>query len=140
MKISTRGRYGVRLLVDIARNAPRPAPLSEISRRQNVSAPYLGQIAVILKNSGYIESVKGANGGFLLSKPASEIRISEVLRRLEGRISIIDPANAPETPYRKALRIGLYQKIDDAVEKVLDDFTLEALTIRTGGQGLLDTL
>lgn len=129
MKISTRGRYGIRLLVEIARNSPHPIPLSEISEHQKISAPYLGQIAVVLKASGYIDSVKGAKGGFSLSKPASEIRISEVLRRLEGSHSLIDPVrpDVRETPYRKALRVGLYQKLDDAMGRVLGGFTLEQL-------------
>ena len=87
MKISTKGRYGVRFLIDVAEQGKDTlTSLSEISRRQNISSAYLGQIAVSLKRAGYIHSVKGSNGGFVLAKPPSEIQLYAVLNQI-GRAS-----------------------------------------------------
>ncbi len=140
MKISTKGRYGIRFLTDIANQSPgEHTTLAEISNRQQISAAYLGQIAVVLKRAGYIRSIKGSGGGFLLAKPASEIRISDVLRDLEGDLTIVDPPlpSDNETPYRSAIRIGLYQKIDRAIENVLGELTLDKLSPNAGKQGYM---
>lgn len=130
MKISTRGRYGVRFLIDVAEQGlDTHTTLAEISKRQDISSAYLGQIAVSLKRAGYIRSIKGSNGGFILAKPPSEIQLHDVLSNLEGDLTIVDPPHPTEeeTDYRKATRIGLYQKIDDAITQALRALTLEKL-------------
>ena len=130
MKISTRGRYGVRFLIDVAEQGlDTHTTLSEISKRQDISSAYLGQIAVSLKRAGYIRSIKGSNGGFILAKPPSEIQLHDVLSNLEGDLTIVDPPlpTEEETDYRQAIRIGLYQKIDDAITQALRALTLEKL-------------
>ena len=130
MKISTRGRYGVRFLIDVAEQGlDTHTTLAEISKRQDISSAYLGQIAVSLKRAGYIRSIKGSNGGFILAKPPSEIQLHDVLSNLEGDLTIVDPPlpTEEETDYRKATRIGLYQKIDDAITQALRALTLEKL-------------
>lgn len=130
MKISTRGRYGVRFLIDIAEQGlDTHTTLAEISKRQDISSAYLGQIAVSLKRAGYIRSIKGSNGGFILAKPPSEIQLHDVLSNLEGDLTIVDLPlpTEEETDYRKAIRIGLYQKIDDAITQALRALTLEKL-------------
>lgn len=130
MKISTRGRYGVRFLIDVAEQGlDTHTTLAEISQRQDISSAYLGQIAVSLKRAGYIRSIKGSNGGFILAKPPSEIQLHDVLSNLEGDLTIVDPPlpTEEETDYRKAIRIGLYQKIDDAITQALRALTLEKL-------------
>ncbi len=135
MKISTKGRYGVRFLIDVAKQGKDTlTSLSEISRRQNISSAYLGQIAVSLKRAGYIHSVKGSNGGFVLAKPPSEIQLYAVLNHLEGDLTIVEPPHpsAEESAYRRAIRIGLYQKIDEAVAQTLGSFTLDSLLRQRG--------
>lgn len=130
MKVSTKGRYGIRFLIDIAERGPNShATLSEISERQQISPTYLGQIAVVLKRAGFIRSIKGSSGGFVLAKPLPDIRMDEVLEALEGDLKIIDPPlpSVEETPFRKALRIGLYDKIDEAISSVLREITLDKL-------------
>lgn len=130
MKISTRGRYGVRFLIDVAEQGlDTHTTLAEISKRQDISSAYLGQIAVSLKRAGYIRSIKGSNGGFILAKPPSEIQLHDVLSNLEGDLTIVDPPHPTEeeTDYRQAIRIGLYQKIDDAITQALRALTLEKL-------------
>ena len=139
MKISTKGRYGVRFLIDIAEQGPDTlTTLSEISLRQEISAAYLGQIAVSLKRAGFIRSIKGSSGGFVLAKLPSEIQLHDVLSTLEGDLTIVDPPSpsAEESLYRQAIRMGLYQKIDVAVLQTLGSLTLEKILSRKNLQNL----
>ncbi|MDY6285450.1 MAG: Rrf2 family transcriptional regulator [Fibrobacter sp.] len=139
MKISTKGRYGVRFLIDIAEQGPDTlTTLSEISLRQDISAAYLGQIAVSLKRAGFIRSIKGSSGGFVLAKLPSEIQLHDVLSTLEGDLTIVDPPSpsAEESLYRKAIRMGLYQKIDAAVLQTLGSLTLEKILSKKNLQNL----
>lgn len=139
MKISTKGRYGVRFLIDIAKQGPDTlTTLSEISLRQEISAAYLGQIAVSLKRAGFIRSIKGSSGGFVLAKLPSEIQLHDVLSTLEGDLTIVDPPSpsAEESLYRQAIRMGLYQKIDAAVLQTLGALTLEKILSKKNLQNL----
>lgn len=141
MKISTKGRYGVRFLIDIAEQGPDTlTTLSEISLRQEISAAYLGQIAVSLKRAGFIRSIKGSNGGFVLAKLPSEIQLHDVLSTLEGDLTIVDPPSpsAEESLYRQAIRMGLYQKIDAAVLQTLGSLTLEKILSKKNLQNLFE--
>lgn len=130
MKISTRGRYGIRFLIDIAEQGPgKQASLSEISERQQISPTYLGQIAIVLKRARFIRSIKGSSGGFVLAKPPADIPLDSVLEALEGDLKIVERPlpTVEETPFRKALRIGLYDKLDEALSAVLKSITLDKL-------------
>jgi Rrf2 family protein len=141
MKISTKGRYGVRFLIDIAKQGPDTlTTLSEISLRQEISAAYLGQIAVSLKRAGFIRSIKGSSGGFVLAKLPSEIQLHDVLSTLEGDLTIVDPPSpsAEESLYRQAIRMGLYQKIDAAVLQTLGSLTLEKILSKKNLQNLFE--
>jgi Rrf2 family protein len=141
MKISTKGRYGVRFLIDIAEQGPDTlTTLSEISLRQEISAAYLGQIAVSLKRAGFIRSIKGSSGGFALAKLPSEIQLHDVLSTLEGDLTIVDPPSptAEESLYRQAIRMGLYQKIDAAVLQTLGALTLEKILSKKNLQNLFE--
>lgn len=141
MKISTKGRYGVRFLIDIAKQGPDTlTTLSEISLRQEISAAYLGQIAVSLKRAGFIRSIKGSSGGFVLAKLPSEIQLHDVLSTLEGDLTIVDPPSpsAKESLYRQAIRMGLYQKIDAAVLQTLGSLTLEKILSKKNLQNLFE--
>jgi Rrf2 family protein len=85
MKLSTRSRYGTRLILDMARNHGKtPIQLGEIARRQNISLKYLEQIIRPLKRANYIKSFRGAKGGHMLNKPPEEITVGEVVALLEG--------------------------------------------------------
>lgn len=141
MKISTKGRYGVRFLIDIAEQGPDTlTTLSEISLRQEISAAYLGQIAVSLKRAGFIRSIKGSSGGFVLAKLPSEIQLHDVLSTLEGDLTIVDPPSpsVEESLYRQAIRMGLYQKIDAAVLQTLGSLTLEKILSKKNLQNLFE--
>jgi len=88
MKLSTKGRYAMVALVDLAQ-APGGAlvSLAEVSRRQNVSQPYLEQLFVKLRRAGLVDSVRGPGGGYRLAKPPSDIRIAEILEAVDETVS-----------------------------------------------------
>ena len=84
MKLSTKGRYGLVALADLALlNSSELASLSDISRRQDISLPYLEQLFVKLRRYGLVDSVRGPNGGYRLARPATEIRIVDILKALD---------------------------------------------------------
>ncbi len=84
MKLSTKGRYGMVALADLALlNSSELASLSDISRRQDISLPYLEQLFVKLRRYGLVDSVRGPNGGYRLARPATEIRIVDILKALD---------------------------------------------------------
>ncbi|MDR0389950.1 MAG: Rrf2 family transcriptional regulator [Spirochaetaceae bacterium] len=131
MKISTRGRYGIRLLIDLAEHASEPhTALALVAGRQNISIRYLEQVAVILRRSGFIRSVKGASGGYALARPAHEIIIGEALRVLEGDMLIVDPLlpGAKETRLQRCIRTTVYNRINDRIAQIIDRETLASMT------------
>lgn len=95
MKVSTKGRYGLKAMIDIAIYSNSEAvTLKSISERQNISEGYLEQIFSILRKSGLVIGRKGAQGGYSLSKPINEISVGEILRVLEGELVLVDINNA----------------------------------------------
>lgn len=87
MKLSTKGRYAVTALADIALNgAARPVTLAEIAERQDISLAYLEQLFVRLRRAGLVESVRGPGGGYLLARPAEALRISDVMSAVDERL------------------------------------------------------
>ena len=135
MKISTRGRYGIRLLLDMAaQGKDSPVTLASIAERQNISIPYLEQVAVILRRAGYIRSVKGAAGGYILLRTPAEIGIGEVLHALEGDLSVVDPPlpGEKETPLQRCLRAAVYNKLDSTIYETLNSLTLETMLCGDG--------
>ena len=88
MKLSTKGRYGMVALVDLAlQPADTLTSLADIAERQDVSLPYLEQLFVRLRRAGLVESARGPGGGYKLSRPATEIRVSEVLSAVDETVS-----------------------------------------------------
>ncbi len=93
MKLSTKGRYGLRAFIDLAvYSESKPVSLTMIAKRQNISVSYLEQLVAKLKRAGLVESIRGANGGYILSRPASEYSVGEVLRALEEELVPVDCA------------------------------------------------
>src|SRR3990172_11603914 len=91
MKVSTKGDYGVRALIELAHHyGEGPVQSSEIAARQNIPEPYLDQILTILRRAGFIRSVRGPQGGHALIRDPEELRMSEVILALEGSLSPID--------------------------------------------------
>jgi len=91
MKLSTRSRYGTRLMLDMAQHYnDGPIHLSDIAKRQDVSVKYLEQIIIPLKKAGYIESLRGPQGGHILAKPPEEITVKEIVGLLEEGTSLVE--------------------------------------------------
>ena len=101
MRLSTRGRYGTRLMVDLAQHyADGPISLAEIAKRQDLSAKYLEQLIILLKGAGLIQSVRGRRGGYMLARRPEEISVGEIVETLEGKFSVVDCVLEPELCYR----------------------------------------
>jgi Rrf2 family protein len=134
MKISTKGRYGVRIMIDLAIYGGNNIPLNlpEIAKREGISEKYLEQIITPLVNSGLIKSVRGKYGGYLLNKPASEIKISEIIKILEGPLFVVDCVSDPKF-CKKVNSCGareLWVTLSKKIEEVLSSFTLQDLCNR----------
>ena len=89
MKLSTRARYGTRMMVELAQHYKKgPIPISEISKRQEISGKYLEQLIIPLKKAKYIKSVRGPKGGHMLAKSPKKITIGEIVKLLEGTVDL----------------------------------------------------
>jgi len=96
MKLSTRSRYGTRLMLDMAQYYQQsPIQLGEIAKRQDVSVKYLEQIIIPLKKAGYITSVRGPKGGHILTRPPDKITVGEIVAVLEEGVSLLNCVDAP---------------------------------------------
>lgn len=97
MKLSTRSRYGTRLMVDLAQHcAQGPVQIRDIARRQDISVKYLEQLIIPLKKAGFIASVRGPKGGHLLSKPPEAITAGDIVRVLEHDIGLVQCIDNPK--------------------------------------------
>lgn len=132
MKISTKGRYALRMMVDIAENSPdnERVPIRDISERQGISVKYLEQIVTNLTRAGLLRSVRGSGGGYNLTKSPNRYTVGEILRAIEGKLA---PVACLEDDVNQCLRApicctvgfweGLYKLIDNYVDSTtLQDF------------------
>ena len=96
MKISTKGRYAVRLMLDLATtNSKQPVRLKDVAARQEISDKYLEQIIGILHKAGFVRSVRGAMGGYILTRDPADYTVGEILRLTEGSLSPVDCTEDP---------------------------------------------
>ncbi|WP_096188263.1 cysteine metabolism transcriptional regulator CymR [Evansella halocellulosilytica] len=123
MKISTKGRYGLTIMIALAKKyGEGPVSLKSIAKDHNLSEHYLEQLIAPLRNAILVKSVRGAYGGYMLSKAPKEITAGDIIRVLEGPISPVEVVEDEEPAKR-----DLWIKIRDAVKDVLDSTTLEDL-------------
>ncbi|MDR1029626.1 MAG: Rrf2 family transcriptional regulator [Treponema sp.] len=130
MKISTRGRYGIRLLIDLAEHTNEShVSLASVADRQRISIRYLEQVAVILRRAGFIRSVKGASGGYTLARLPQDIFIGEVLRELEGDMLVVDPPlpKVKETKIQRCIRLTVFDRLNERIASVIDRKTLASV-------------
>ena len=132
MKLSTKGQYGLRALLDMALfQSEGPVTLNNIAERQSISEGYLEQLMMPLKRAGIVKSIRGAQGGYLLTKDPKNITVGEIIRVLEGPIApvaCVDEDNPEECERASfcATRM-VWAKVRDSISGVLDSFTLEDL-------------
>jgi Rrf2 family protein len=130
MKISTRGRYGARLLIDLAEHIKEDhVSLASIAERQSISIRYLEQVAVILRRAGFIRSVKGASGGYALAKRPEDIVIGAALRVLEGDMLVVDRPlpHVKESRLQRCIRLTVFDRLNDRIAQVIDRKTLASM-------------
>jgi Rrf2 family protein len=128
MKISKRGRYGVRLLIDLAENRHcEHITLVSAAERQSISARYLEQVAIILRRAGFIRSIKGAAGGYTLAKPAEDIKVGDVLRVLEGDMLIAEPPAANCGKFQRCIWRTVFEPLNRRIAEIIDSETLASL-------------
>ncbi len=131
MKISTKGRYALSLMLDIAQYSNgRPVSVKEIALRQKISDKYLEQIISVLNNAGYVKSVRGSRGGYLLSKPPEEYTIGMILRLTEGSLApvfCIEEDAEPCGRMTECPTVPVWKKINEAINGVIDNMTLADL-------------
>jgi len=133
LKLSTKGRYGLRAIVDLALHSEEETvALSSIAEREGISISYLEQLIAKLKKAGLVTSVRGAQGGYKLAKPASEVSIGDILRALEGSLNPVDcaevvggesnceGANLCVTKY-------VWKRISDSINDAVDHIMLSEL-------------
>lgn len=132
MRMSTRGRYGVRAMLDIALNYEKGAvSLKDLAKRQNLSEKYLEQLIPPLRSAGLIRSIRGAGGGYTLTKEPSEINLLEIIQALE-KISPVDCLDAPEIcpNIKTCVTYDVWKEINDSTSKILNSLTLSEMVER----------
>ena len=131
MKISTKGRYALRLMIDLAQHdAGEYISLKEISGRQEISVKYLEQIVILLAKAGFLRSVRGPQGGYKLAKPPQEYKVGDILRLTEGSLAPV--ACLEHEPNECALygecpTIAFWQGLAKVVNNYVDGITLQDL-------------
>lgn len=133
--LSTRGRYGVKALYELARAEPSGSAVSlrEIAECQGLSLSYLEQLIGPLRRAGLVVSVRGAKGGYILGRPRGEITVGDIIRVMEGSIAptecVGDSSDAVSHCGRSQTCVarGIWEKVKRSVEEVLDSITLEDL-------------
>ena len=129
MKISTKGRYALRLMLDIAaHDQDKPVRILEIAQRQEISEKYLEQIVSTLTKAGYLTSIRGPKGGYRLSRTPDQYTVGMILRLTEGSLAPVSCLEQEENTCERSeqcVTLLLWKQSDDAVKGVVDHVTLE---------------
>lgn len=131
MKVSTKGRYALRLMIDIAANGgEKPVSIKEIAKRQDISDKYLEQIISILNSAGFVRSVRGPQGGYVLKKGLEEYTVGMILRLTEGSLAPVAcvEGDAPACGRMdNCATFELWKRLNRAISSVVDEITLADL-------------
>lgn len=127
MKISTKGRYALRLMLDLALEEDQIVKLKDVAQRQEISVKYLEQIISVLQKAGYVKSMRGPGGGYTLSKRPEDYTVGMILRQIEGSLAPVtcldDEVNTCERS-GNCVTLRLWQMLYDAINGVVDKVTL----------------
>ena len=131
MKISTKGRYALRLMLDLATyNTGEPVSIKDIAKRQQISEKYLEQIIALLNKAGFVRSIRGAQGGYMLKKEPKDYTVGMILRQTEGDlapVSCVGDEGMECDRRAECVTVRIYEKINDAINGVVDSITLADL-------------
>ncbi len=142
MKISTKGRYALRLMLDLAvNNTGEYITVKSIAARQELSEKYLEQIIPMLSKAGYLKSIRGAQGGYKLSKTPKDYTVGMILRTIEGSLAPVacledEPNECPR--YDQCVTIDVWKQLNDAINNVVDNITVEDLVNKYKERGTID--
>ncbi len=130
MKLSTRSRYGVRMMADLAENfGKKPVFLKDIAKREEISEKYLSIIVIPLRGAGLIQSTRGAHGGYTLAKRPEEISLQDIFDALEGKVCLVDCVDNPQ----ECPRVGIcptrdvWSILGEKIRETLNSVTLADL-------------
>ncbi len=137
MKISTKGRYAVRVMLDLAQNGNgKCVAVRQIAKRQEISEKYLEQIIGVLNKAGYVKSIRGAQGGYKLTREPDEYTVGDILRLTEGSLC---PVSCMEGDRNECLRcdrcatLKIWKRLQDAINEVVDHVTIRDLMNEESG-------
>ncbi len=133
MKLSTKGRYAMRAMLDLAQHYGEGLVLlKNVARRQEVSERYLEHLFLTLKAAGVVNSVRGARGGFQLTRPPSEVKLIDIVRACEGKLSVVECVTDPASCRRSAscATRDMWMELQMAMDGVLESLTLQDLVER----------
>ena len=135
MKLTTRGRYAVMAMADLAVfNDNGPVSLTEISLRQNISLPYLEQIFIKLKNNNLVKSTRGAKGGYFLEKPASDIKILNIISAVDEEVKMLnckkEAKKGCNNKSTKCITHNLWDQLDQHINNFFEKVKLQDLVKR----------
>lgn len=127
MKISTKGRYAVILMLDLATyNTGEPVRLKDIAKRQQISEKYLEQIISLLNKAGFVKSIRGPQGGYMLKNPPEQYTVGMILRQTEGSLTPVSIDD--ETSYEhQSVTTRIWTKMEGAINEIVDGITLKDL-------------
>ena len=128
MKISTKGRYGLRILIDLAMHDPgKPRMLRDIAESQQISEKYISRLVIDLRRAKLVRSVRGVNGGFHLAKRPDEITLLEVLETMEGPLSVVECVRSPEKCKRQTLcpARNIWTQLNEGIRELTRNITLD---------------
>ena len=130
MKISTKGRYGLRILIDLATHDPtRPRMVRDIAESQQISEKYISRLIIDLRRARLVRSVRGTKGGFFLARPPKEITLLEILETMEGTVSVVDCVMTPEKCSRNigCTARNIWLRLNDGIRELMRNITFEEI-------------
>lgn len=141
MKLSTRTRYGMRAILELARHYGKgPLQTRAIAKQEDISGKYLEQLMATLKSAGFVRSVRGSKGGYMLAKAPNQIRLNEVFNCLEGPVATVECVEDEDYCERVAdcVTRGVWSQVQQAITNVLQSITLQDLVERARDKQALD--
>lgn len=127
MKISTKGRYALILMLDLATyNTGEPVRLKDVAKRQQISEKYLEQIISMLNKAGFVKSIRGPQGGYILKNPPETYTVGMILRQTEGSLA---PVNYDDTSNseQESVTVRIWEQLSEAINNIVDNITLKDL-------------
>lgn len=141
MKLSTRTRYGVRAILELAeKDGSGPLRVKTIAQSQDISAKYLEQLMSILKSAGFVRSIRGSKGGYMLAKAPNQIKLSDVFDCLEGHVTTVECVEDKDYCARAADCVArqVWAQVQQAITNVLQSITLQDLVDRAKDKKMSD--